>query len=186
MARYPYAISTRFNASCKRHPRWPSLGSFCNWPRVICWSFLVLTNYSWTILIGNLSYFVEKIWVYFITNMPSFLFLADIQSYLSLQILLTDTLDMVAAINPTIEKHLKKIISITLKDFNWLSMEDRFDVINTKWKGYAINLSKILIYCLYVGQVDFSFRHVENQAQLAHRQVRKIHISTPLKTFHKI
>ena len=57
-----------------------------------------------------------------------FFLLADIQSHLSFQIKLIDTLVMAAAINATMEKSLKEIFGTSLKYFNWLYMEDTFDL----------------------------------------------------------
>ena len=69
---------------------------------------------------------------------------------------------MVAAINAATEKHLKEILGVTPKYFDWLYMEDSFDVIQYRGKRYAINQSIIVIYSLYFGQVDFNFGQVEN------------------------
>ena len=81
--------------------------------------------------------------------MLSFLFLQpDIQSYHTLQVKLSDTLNMTAlnmaaAINATIEKRLKRDHRLTPKYFNWLHMENGFDIIQYQAK------SLILIYSLY-------------------------------------
>ena len=106
-----------------------------NDPWLFGWRFLVLMNYSWTILIGNLSIFLRKVKLALSQICHHFCFaLPDIHSYHSLQIKLRDTLNIVVPINATVEKCLKEIFGVSSKYLNWLHLEDSLDVIQYQGK----------------------------------------------------